>query len=502
MSETSAGWDRKRRLATAGLVLLQVAALLGVLVVANLLARKFPKRIDFTSRRTYGLSALTEEALRTLEPSLTVWVNGSEYDPAASQDKSIPNAVLRTFELLEEFKLRNPKLRYYAIAAQGIPEGELFQRHWTSVHPTTLYLLAEFPKESGRAPNKKMIGFHDLYEGNAMTGDLTSYRGEAVLVQAIRELGGGRKRIVFQTEGHQEIVTEDRRALGYLTQYLAKNEGIEIQRLATDARAIPTHGDLVMILGPGQPFSDHEVGLLRDYLERGGALLVALRPKVRTGLEPLLEEYGIKPGEGLIHDGVEFAPPYKTSLRIRDFSVHEINRSRVAMANVSFLLPDATPVLPADKVARDLKVAPLARSGPQSWEETGATGPGSNAAFDPVNERPGPLPVIVAVEKPATKSQDPERTKARLVVWGSVAPFTNAVLFRGGLEQTAELQYVLNHFRWLSSREVLGIQPTQVEVKPLDMSAAALSRLKWVVLAGFPAFGVILGLVAWFVRRK
>jgi hypothetical protein len=500
-------WDRKRRLVALAHVALQAVVLLAVLVVANLLARKFPKRVDFTSRRSFGLSALTEEALRTLEPSLVVWVNPSQYDVGASGDKSVPNALLRMLELLEEFKHRAPKVRYYvmnpALGPQSIPETELFYRNWNTVHPSTLYLLAEFPPESGRPANKKMVGFQELYDGNAMTGEITSFRGEAVLVQAIRELSGGRKRVVFQTEGHQEIVTEDRRALGYLTQYLSKNEGVEIQRLSTsDVKAIPTHGDAVMILGPAQPFTEYEVALLREYLERGGSLLVALRPKVRTGLEPLLAEYGIKPGEGIVHDGVEYAPPYKTALLVRDFNVHEINRSRIAMANVSLLVPDAMPLLPVEKPPRDVTVTPLARSGPQSWEETGATGPDANPGFDPVNERPGPLPLVVAAEKAASKSQDPERKKAKLVVWGSVTPFTNSVLFVRGFEQTLQVEYVANNFRWLASREVLGIQPTQVSVKPLELSAGALKRLNLVIQWGFPSFGVLLGVVAWFVRRK
>jgi hypothetical protein len=34
------------------------------------------------------------------------------------------------------------------------------------------------------------------------------------------------------------------------------------------------------------------------------------------------------------------------------------------------------------------------------------------------------------------------------------------------------------------------------------MSAEALDRLRWIVVFGFPGFGISLGILAWFLRRK
>jgi len=60
----------------------------------------------------------------------------------------------------------------------------------------------------------------------------------------------------------------------------------------------------------------------------------------------------------------------------------------------------------------------------------------------------------------------------------------------------------VNHFRWLMERELLEIPAKDMHVKPLTMSATALDRMGWVINWGFPAFGVALGLLAWFLRRK
>jgi hypothetical protein len=51
-------------------------------------------------------------------------------------------------------------------------------------------------------------------------------------------------------------------------------------------------------------------------------------------------------------------------------------------------------------------------------------------------------------------------------------------------------------------RQLLDIEPKKVTIKPLEMSGQALDRLFWLVVVGFPAFGVSLGVLAWFLRRK
>jgi hypothetical protein len=83
-----------------------------------------------------------------------------------------------------------------------------------------------------------------------------------------------------------------------------------------------------------------------------------------------------------------------------------------------------------------------------------------------------------------------------------VLPFTNGVLRSSSQFSLVQGQYVVNHFRWLMERQLLDIEPKKVTIKPLEMSGQALDRLFWLVVVGFPAFGVSLGVLAWFLRRK
>jgi ABC-type uncharacterized transport system involved in gliding motility auxiliary subunit len=484
-------WTGKGKAAAWTNVALQAVLLAAALFVANLIAAKVPKRFDLTSRRTFSLTNASEDALRGLTYDLTIWLNKAEYE--ATGDKALRTALVQTEELLLEIQKRSPRIAFHRMSPAAIPRRELFLRHFTVLSPTTVYLLASL--EGGRA-NKKVVSVHDLFEGNSATGDLTAFRGEGVLLHALRELGGSTKRIVYQTEGHQEILMEDASRMKILSDTLTRNEGVEIRRFPTlNFKSVPPDCDILLVLGPGQPFNDQETGILRDYLERGGSLLVAVRARVRTGLEPLLEEYGARVGDNFVLDPVENFGRW-TELAVYDFIQHPINRTLVAMTNVQFAVPDSATVEPVNR-GPSWSTVPLMRSGSQSWEEKGEMGAGKPTPRMDGDERPGPLPLVVAVEKPASKPQDARHAQARLLVWGSVTPFTNPIL-----RHELQRDYVVNCFRWLAGRELMGIEARRVSVKPLDMKAASVERLKWAVIAGFPSVGVLLGLVVWFMRRK
>jgi hypothetical protein len=487
----NAEWGARRRWATWANVLLQCVLLLGLLSVVSLLARAHARRFDLTSQGTFSISSATEDLLRHLPHELTIWLSNEMY--ATSQDRSLGTAVDRTLQLLREFELRNPgKIKLRVVSRDGA-DAE-FRKHWPTVQPATVYLLANLG--SGRV-NKKAVEVYQLYHGDHATGALAQYRGEPVLSQAVRDLAGATRRVVYETEGHGEVPTADQRQLGVFKELLARNEGVEIKRLAlADVKSVPPDCDVLCVFGPSQPFSDYEVGVLKDYLERGGSLLVALRPRVKNGLEAFLEEYGVKVGDNLVLDPAQSSPANPSHLLLRDFNAHDINQG---MAGLTFLMADSCTVDPIERNDASWRIVPLVMTGPTAWEETGPTGPGTRPKADG-KERVGDLKLIVAVEKPAARPLDEHHKKARLIVWGSVSPFTNP--FFSSRASEYQWTYIVNHFRWLADRRLLEIEHAKVDVTPLDLSAAALTRLRWVVHAGFPAFGLALGVLAWFLRRK
>jgi hypothetical protein len=490
---SDARWDSRKRMLAWVHHGIQIVVLLAVLIVLNLLAGKFPARMDMTSRRTYALSAMAEDLLRNLKYDVEIWVNR---DPGMSQDRSLGNAMTVLDEMFEEFTRRTDHVKVYEMIGPKTKRYDEFNSNWSAVTPTTVFVLAHL---EGNRKNKKTIDISELYQGNATTGEVQTWKGEPVLVQTIRDLGGINKRIVYESEGHRETLTADARKMGTLAGFLRLNEGIEIRRLIlNDYKSIPVDSDLLMIMAPEQPFLENELETIKEYIERGGSLLVTMRPKVRTGLEKLLEEYSIKVGENIVLDPQQFVPPSQADLVIQDFNIHEVNRQ---MASVQFRLPQCCTIDPIERRDNNWTITPLAAAGPGSWEEKGDTGLNAKPKPD-ADERVGNMKLIVAVEKNAKFPMDDKHKKAKIIVWGSSLPFTNEVLRSPVFFQHVQGQYVVNHFRWLMDRQLLEVPAKDLGIKPLQMSPQAQRQLEVVIYWGFPAFGIGLGLLAWFLRRK
>lgn len=131
--------------------------------------------------------------------------------------------------------------------------------------------------------------------------------------KALIELGQG-DRVAYMTTGHGEIdwsgqdnpdlsLRAYRRALldlGFTVKGLSLQQGL--------GEKIPDDASVVMIMGPRRQFHDAEVNALRDYTTQGGSLFVALSPKLTIAGQPpvadpldgLLEEMGVRRGEGIL----------------------------------------------------------------------------------------------------------------------------------------------------------------------------------------------------------
>jgi hypothetical protein len=485
---TAGDWSARRRTLAWVNVSLQSALLLVLLVFVNLIAHKSARRYDLTSVQAFALSGITEDTLRNLDYDLQTWLTADEYN-LRPPDPSMSIAWQRTSDLMDEMKQRTPRLRF-GLATEGNKTAlDELNRHWSGgVSPNTLYLLATY--EGGRTA-KRVIDLAQLYEGDSKTGEIRRFRGETVLVNALKELSISTRQVIYETQGHQEMLTPDVRTVGLVGQFMSLNEGVEFRRLDTlAARSIPDDCSALMIVGPSNPFSDAEVQVIRDYLDRGGNLFAALRPRTLTGLEKLLEENGIKVGkETIILDPGDFVPPAWNNVRVRRFYEHEVNRG---LSNAPIALPDCTTVEPVEK-GPGWMTLPVAKSSSQSWGEKGAIGAGTKPKPD-VDEPAGELTLILAVERPATKSSG----KGKIIVWGSAQALTIEWL----RTNPVQLQYIANNFRWLMGRQLVVIPPNELKQSPLNISPAQLAKLKWVVLLGFPSLGVVLGIMVWFFRRK
>ena len=138
---------------------------------------------------------------------------------------------------------------------------------------------------------------------------------DAEVQRILIEIGHG-ERVAYVTTGHGELTWKgqsgafDRQMKG-LHEGL-KQLGFKVKELGLQenlATKVPDDADLVLVLGPQHPFQQGEVDSLKRFLEGGGALLLSLEPQLererapslgRDPLEGLIEELGVRMGEGVL----------------------------------------------------------------------------------------------------------------------------------------------------------------------------------------------------------
>ncbi|MDX2055249.1 MAG: Gldg family protein [Polyangiaceae bacterium] len=117
---------------------------------------------------------------------------------------------------------------------------------------------------------------------------------QEVLLKLVRT-----RRTVYLTVGHGEINDGDR-SLGIgrgalVVRKLLENQNYAVRDLGITqglGKDVPEDADVVLVLGPAEPFAPEELASLRRYVERGGKLLMALDPDRTTNRQFALVKNG------------------------------------------------------------------------------------------------------------------------------------------------------------------------------------------------------------------
>lgn len=135
--------------------------------------------------------------------------------------------------------------------------------------------------------------------------ETTTYPTEGTLLEALLALSTTRNHSIYIAAGDGEYdfkSTDSNNGFSGLAAAL-QNEGFRLHELLmASITEIPRDAALVIFASPQHTLRDTSVNALRDYLARGGRLLVLQDPGYASGLEPLLHEYGIEMPDGIVLD--------------------------------------------------------------------------------------------------------------------------------------------------------------------------------------------------------
>jgi ABC-2 type transport system permease protein len=518
---TAARWiDRPAQdAASRRRALLEVLVLLGVVLLGNVLAVRHYRRLDWTRTRQNTLSPRTSEILAQLPGQVTAHVLML---PTGHPEDVYP--LVR--DLLQLYQARSPRFHVDFIDPDREADrvrtlAEHFGMSGDELQDGAVVFELQGPKDAGAgATRTRYVPRRDLIETEIDPDGvphLKAFKGEAAFDGALLGVSEAKRTLVCFTRGHGELQIDSLAVDGMsdLGQALSR-ANFELRTLPGIEAGVLAECGVTVVAGPERPFTPGELGALEALLGRGGRLLILLGPVVdaslhpaATGLEPLLERWGVKPGEGVVFDpAVEMSTSVLGWAADDGYGDHPITAPLLGRRTVWALARALTPApgnIPGASPKPSLRVTELLHTSEKGWEEhdldTVFREPG-RLRYDEGSDRRGPVAVALAVEAEAqSPGQPPEqalgpRSNTRLVVLGSKALGRNDhdVYFNRDL---LELSVV-----WLGgARHEVTVAPQAFTQFKLALDADQLGRVFWVSVVALPLLCLFVGAGVWWRRR-
>src|SRR6478672_1852631 len=484
-------WGR-RSTQTGTNAFIATLAVFGILALINFLGVRHAVRLDLTENQLFTLSPESQQVVHNLQQPVKVWIFDRGQNPL-------------TREMLDNYRRSGSRFSFEFVDPQfqpGLAESFGVQK------------FGEVYLESG---TKRQL-LQTLNQGEPLS--------EIKLTNGIQQLNSDRNDKVFFLQGHGEHPLDA--VEGGLSQALnalkSKNFNSEPLNLP-NLLEVPKEAAAVVIAGPKRALFAAEVKALSSYLAAGGSVFVMVDPKVNSGLEGLLKDWGVQLDNGIAVDASErvvgFGP---VTPLINRYGNHPITKS-FRNGNSFYPLARSVDITPVDGI----KETPLLLTDESSWAESNPNE--QPLKFDPGSDRQGPLTLGVALEgkvnpqsalnSPATQSKplsrpgaspkptptpsapQPENTnqgtaEARLVVIGN-SNFATDGLF----EQQLNGDVFLNSVSWLSKRDEqsLSIRPKETQNRRINITPQQAQLLSWTALLIMPGIGFSLAAFLWWRRR-
>jgi len=465
-----------------------VLLVLGIVVGLNYVLARQNKRWDLTAAGQYSLSDQTRRVLERLDAPIRVLVFARE----------------------DEFPRYRDRLDEYAYAANEV---------------SVEYL--DVDKQPVLAKQYEIQAYGTIvFEYQGRTERTTSDR-EQDLTNALIKVVEGRERKIYFVQGHGEkdIESSDRGGYSALSDALKRdNFGVEKLVLA-QAERVPEDASLVVVAGPQTDLLPPETDRLREYLTRGGKLVLLLDPRDTPdaprldGLVALAREWGIEVGDNVVVDASGIGQLLGTDASVpvaATYPPHPINER----FNLLTAYPLARSVKPATGDTGGRTAQSFVETSARSWAESSLAelAKGQVELNEDRGDLPGPISIAAAVSAPVDEPEKPAEAKAqtetnedgsaaedenaakpetRVVVFGDSDFPSNAAL---GVQGNRDL--ALNALNWAAQQEnLISIRPREPEDRRITLTADQQRRVNLLSIFMIPGVVLGLGVYTWWRRR-
>ena len=528
-----------------------VAAVIGSLVLINVLGLRLFGRVDVTRDGAYTLSKATKDTLGALDETVTVTAYFTESLPAPYSSNA---RYVR--DLLEEFRSSSKgKVSFEFIdpASQETDKDketkkemkqDIFGRRFreptaiekelasTGIQPVEIRVIEEDQQQTKRAYMGLVIRYGEKKEVIPVVQGVAGLEYE--LTTMIRKMTRSKTPVIALLQGHDEPAPREK--LQHLSTLLSQTYELRPVELGQKDRFEPEI-DGVFVMGAKKALAPNELKAIDQFLMEGkpvAFMLDTVSVDLRTfestpaqhGLTAMLATYGVTVGDKLVADvssanvNVQERRGYMVVSAPSPYPFIPVVKRLEGESAISQGLGDVTFPFVSEVKATALPgttVAVLARSSEKSWLEN------SPANVDPRRDwrsetitPTGPYGLMVQVSgklkshfaADATTSTAPgappllaeSAKEAKLIVIGTGALFTDDFL-----TSRPNAALLLNVTDWLLlDPALLAMRSRGMAVAPLktDLSDAVRSAVKFGNPLGLPLLLAAFGLIRWRMRES
>ncbi len=249
-----------------------IFSLLGILIFVNIIAYRYPYRLDLSS-----------EGLHSLSP----------------QTLSVLDDINRAGEPIAVTAFASPTSGYRDVIDK-LMDLYLYHSHNLEFNYIDPDIQRELAESKGITRNPSVL--FELGENRAVAVDIDEPHFTSALL-AVRQT---HLRLVSFLGGHGEPdpFSDDRFQAGlskFRSQLELEGYDVNILRVP-EANGIPPETSLLIIASPNRDLESQELDAIGDYLDDGGSIMCFLEPGEDAGLSALLRTYGIRFNDGFVLD--------------------------------------------------------------------------------------------------------------------------------------------------------------------------------------------------------
>ena len=521
-----------------------VALIFGILVLINFLSSRRFVRMDLTEDKRYTVSKSTKDLIKNLDDIVTITVYFSTEPARVGQ-------ILQDIrDVLDEYSAFSRRLQIDYVNPVDMDDGEKQELRFKGIQEVPINVIEKDKAVIANVYMAISVGYSGKEEVLPVVQSTANLEYE--LTSAIVKVTTKEAKTIGFLTGHDEYdINAQSQANQQLRQLLDKNADGQYNITTVDLQSgepvDPTVTTLV-VAGPKQTLTEREKYEIDQFIMRGGRALfmidpITLQPQtlqgtpLATGLNDLLEHYGVKLGNNLIgdrrlHDSVQlqqgrmtFIQPYIYFVKIHrsnfskensitsqleeltlpwTSSLETVQKEGITATSLAkttefgqsfqgvYNLMPGSPIPPSTDLQVYTVVASL--EGKFTSFYTNKDVPSVEHLDDPEDENDEHTHTPTQGAEDRTTITDSSDTQIIVVGTGEILTRLNP---NGA-------KFFLNCIDWLTLGDTLiGIRSHSITSRPLnEVSGLTKNFIKYLCTIGIPLLVVIIGLVRYLFKRR